>query len=157
MAVKMRLRRVGAKKQPAYRVVVADARCPRDGRFIEIVGHYNPLTEPATIFFESEKVFYWLKNGAQPTDVVVRLLKKAGVWAVYTGEATEIIAPAAPVAAPVIEAPAVAIVEEPALPAVVEEPAVPAVIEEVAAVEEPAAIEEVAEVAAEEKPAENAE
>ncbi len=164
MAVKMRLRRIGAKKQPAYRVVVADARSPRDGRFIEILGHYNPLTEPATIHFDTEKVLYWLKTGAQPTDVVVRLLKKAGIWAVYTGDATEVIAPAVPIApvaaAPVVEE--VIIVEE--VPAVEEVPVVEEVavveepvVEEVAVVEEPAVVEEVvAEVAAEEKPAEEA-
>lgn len=79
MAVKMRLKRMGAKKSPFYRVVVADSRCPRDGRFIEEIGYYNPTTEPATIKIDEEKATQWLKNGAQPTDVVNRLLSKAGL------------------------------------------------------------------------------
>ncbi len=79
MAVKVRLRRMGAKKAPFYRIVVADSRSPRDGRFIEELGYYNPLTEPATIKFNEEKTAQWLKNGAQPTDVVKRLFAKAGL------------------------------------------------------------------------------
>lgn len=77
--VKIRLRRVGAKHRPSYRVVVADSRSPRDGRFIEIVGHYNPLTDPATININEEKVVKWLKQGAQPTDKVYNLLRKSGI------------------------------------------------------------------------------
>ena len=77
--VKMRLRRMGAKKAPYYRIVVADARSPRDGRCIEEIGTYNPLTEPATITVDVEKAQTWIKNGAQPTDTVRGLLKKAGV------------------------------------------------------------------------------
>ena len=77
--VKIRLRRMGAKKAPYYRVVVADARSPRDGRCIEEIGTYNPLTEPATIAVDVEKAQTWIKNGAQPTDTVRGLLKKAGV------------------------------------------------------------------------------
>ena len=77
--VKIRLRRMGAKKAPFYRVVVADARCPRDGRCIEEIGTYNPLTEPAVITVDAEKAQTWIKNGAQPTDTVRGLLKKAGV------------------------------------------------------------------------------
>ena len=79
MAVKIRLRRMGAKKSPFYRVVVADSRYPRDGRFIEQVGTYNPMTEPATVEFEAEKVQKWIANGAQPTDTVKRLLKNKGI------------------------------------------------------------------------------
>ncbi len=79
MAVKIRLRRMGAKKAPFYRVVVADSRYPRDGRFIEQVGTYNPLTEPATVEMDAEKVKAWIKNGAQPTDTVKRLLKNKGI------------------------------------------------------------------------------
>ena len=79
MAVKIRLRRVGAKKAPFYRVVVADSRFPRDGRFIEEIGTYDPLTEPATIAVDAEKAQQWIKNGAQPTDTVKALLKKANV------------------------------------------------------------------------------
>ena len=77
--VKIRLKRVGAKKQPFYRVVVADARSPRDGRFIEEIGYYNPLTDPADIKIDAEKAATWIKNGAQPTETVKALLKKAGI------------------------------------------------------------------------------
>ena len=77
--VKIRLRRMGAKKAPYYRIVVADARSPRDGRCIEEIGTYNPLTNPATVQVDAEKVQTWIKNGAQPTDTVRGLLKKAGV------------------------------------------------------------------------------
>ena len=77
--VKIRLRRMGAKKAPFYRIVVADARSPRDGRCIEEIGTYNPLTNPATIAVDAEKAQAWIKNGAQPTDTVRDLLKNAGV------------------------------------------------------------------------------
>ena len=77
--VKIRLRRMGAKKAPYYRIVVADSRFPRDGSCIEEIGTYNPLTEPATVTVDGEKVKTWMKNGAQPTDTVRGLLKKAGV------------------------------------------------------------------------------
>ena len=77
--VKIRLRRMGAKKAPFYRIVVADSRSPRDGRCIEEIGTYNPLTEPATINVDAEKAQNWIKNGAQPTDTVRALLKNAGV------------------------------------------------------------------------------
>ena len=77
--VKIRLRRVGAKKQPSYRVVVADVRSPRDGAFIEILGHYNPLTDPETVVINEEKALHWLKQGAQPTNTVARLLTKSGI------------------------------------------------------------------------------
>ena len=76
MAVKMRLTRVGSKKNPIYRVVVADSRSPRDGRFIEIIGRYNPQTDPSTIELDEDKVREWLGKGAQPTQPVARLLKK---------------------------------------------------------------------------------
>ena len=79
MAVKIRLRRMGAKKAPFYTVVVADSRYPRDGRFIEEIGTYNPLTEPADIKIDAEKAQKWLGNGAQPTDTVKVLLKKSGI------------------------------------------------------------------------------
>ncbi len=79
MAVKIRLRRMGAKKAPFYRIVVADSRFPRDGRFIEEVGYYNPMTEPADLKVEGEKVKQWIANGAQPTDTVKALLKKNGI------------------------------------------------------------------------------
>ena len=77
--VKIRLRRMGAKKAPYYRVIVADSRSPRDGRCIEEIGTYDPLTEPATIAVDAEKAQQWIKNGAQPTDTVKALLKKANV------------------------------------------------------------------------------
>ena len=76
--VKIRLRRMGAKKAPFYRVVVADSRSPRDGRCIEEIGTFDPLTDPATINVDVERAQYWVKNGAQPTDTVRELLKKAG-------------------------------------------------------------------------------
>ena len=79
MAVKMRLRRMGAKKAPFYRIVVADSRYPRDGRFIEEVGYYNPVSEPVQVKIDAEKAKKWLANGAQPTDTVKSLLKKNGV------------------------------------------------------------------------------
>ena len=76
--VKIRLRRMGAKKAPFYRIVVADSRYPRDGRFIEEIGYYDPMTEPSTIKVDADKAKEWLKNGAQPTDTVKSLLKKSG-------------------------------------------------------------------------------
>ncbi len=79
MAVKMRLTRMGAKKAPFYRVIVADSRSPRDGRFIEEIGYYNPLTEPAEIKIDADKAKKWLGNGAQPTETVKSLLKKSGI------------------------------------------------------------------------------
>ena len=79
MAVKIRLRRMGAKKQPFYRIVVADSRYPRDGRFIEEIGYYNPLTEPSDVKVDAEKVEKWLKNGAQPTETVKSLLVRSGI------------------------------------------------------------------------------
>ena len=77
--VKIRLRRMGAKKNPYYRLAVADSRSPRDGRCIEEIGTYDPLANPATIYVDVEKAQTWIKNGAQPTDTVRGLLKKAGV------------------------------------------------------------------------------
>ena len=77
--VKIRLRRVGAKKKPSYRVIVADSRAPRDGAFIEVIGHYNPLADPKTIVIKEEEALKWLNNGAQPTDTVLRLLSKVGI------------------------------------------------------------------------------
>ncbi len=81
--LKIRLRRVGAKKKPSYRLVVADARSPRDGAFVEIIGHYNPMTEPETVVIKEEKALYWLQQGAQPTDTTARLLNKAGIMAKF--------------------------------------------------------------------------
>ena len=81
MATKIRLARFGSKKNPIYRVVVTDARAPRDGRFIEIIGRYNPQTNPSTIELDEEKVRDWMSKGAQPTDTVRRLIKAKGISA----------------------------------------------------------------------------
>ena len=87
MAVKLRLMRMGKKKQPTYRVVAADSRSPRDGRFIEILGFYNPRTDPSTIDIDNEKALNWLRNGARPTERVQKLLTISGAWSDFTGEA----------------------------------------------------------------------
>ncbi|MFC4184626.1 30S ribosomal protein S16 [Saccharococcus thermophilus] len=79
MAVKIRLKRMGAKKKPFYRIVVADSRSPRDGRFIEAIGTYNPLAEPAEIKIDEELALKWLQNGAKPSDTVRNLLSKQGI------------------------------------------------------------------------------
>ena len=79
MSVKIRLKRMGMKKKPFYRVVVADIHSPRDGRFIEEIGYYDPMTEPATVKIDAEKAQQWIKNGAQPSDTVRSLLKKSGI------------------------------------------------------------------------------
>jgi len=81
--VKIRLRRVGTKKRPSYRLVAADVRAPRDGAFLEILGHYNPLTDPETIVIDEDKALSWLKRGAQPTDTAARLLSKVGIMAKF--------------------------------------------------------------------------
>lgn len=86
MAVKIRLYRMGAKKRPAYRIVVADSRAPRDGRFIEILGFYNPIAQPMEISIDEEKALAWLKKGAQPTDTARRLLESAGIMAKLNGQ-----------------------------------------------------------------------
>ncbi len=78
--LKIRLMRIGKKKKPFYRVVVAPSQAPRSGRFVEVVGHYNPLTDPAQVHFNEERVLYWLRTGAQPTDTVQLLLERAGLW-----------------------------------------------------------------------------
>ncbi len=76
--LRIRLRRVGAKKQPAYRVVVADSRAARDGAFVDHIGHYNPRTEPPTVVIDEDKALKWLRNGAQPSEAVARMLKRLG-------------------------------------------------------------------------------
>ena len=83
MAVKLRLKRMGAKQKPFYRIIVADSRSPRDGRFIETVGTYDPIKKADNITVKEDRVAYWLDNGAQPTDTVKSLLSKTGVWANY--------------------------------------------------------------------------
>lgn len=80
MAVKIRLKRMGSKKNPFYRIVVADIRAPRDGKFIEEIGYYNPLTEPKAVKVDADKANKWIKNGAKPTDTVHRLFKENGVY-----------------------------------------------------------------------------
>ena len=96
MAVRIRLRRTGAKKQASYRVVVADVRSPRDGRFIENIGHYNPRTDPATFEIDDERARYWLSQGAQPSDAVARLLEKKGLIAARKLRYNALAAPEAP-------------------------------------------------------------
>jgi small subunit ribosomal protein S16 len=126
--IKIRLRRVGAKKQPYYRVVIADARSPRDGRFIENIGHYNPRTDPPTFHIKEDRAIYWLQRGAQPTDPVLRMFKKLGTFQklerVKAGELLMDI-----------------LAEEVEQPPIVEEIEQPPVVEEVA--EPPAPEEEV--------------
>ena len=85
--VKIRLMRMGAKKRPFYRVVVADSRSPRDGRFIENIGKYHPLQHPSLIEIDADRALHWLRNGAQPSEPVRNLFVKAGVWEQFTGEA----------------------------------------------------------------------
>ena len=166
MAVKLRLMRMGKKKQPTYRVVAADSRSPRNGRFIEIVGTYQPRQDPSVIEIDNDKAVHWLKNGAQPTERVAKLLKISGAWEEFTGVAPEIPPTPEPTPNKGYTAPA-----PPKPPKAVEEAAaaaddadesgdaeaedVPA--EEAAAEEEAAPAEEaVAEEVAEEAPAEEA-
>lgn len=84
MAVRIRLRRMGAKKAPFYRMVVADSRMPRDGRFVESIGYYNPTREPAVIEIDEEKALTWLSRGAKPSETALKLLKKVGIWEKFT-------------------------------------------------------------------------
>ena len=100
MAVKLRLMRMGKKKQPTYRIVAADSRSPRDGRFIEVVGIYDPRAEPSVIKVDNERAVHWLRHGAQPTERVQKLLQIVGAWDEFKGNA-----PATPAAA-AAEAPA---------------------------------------------------
>lgn len=106
MAVRLRLMRVGKKKQPSYRVVAADARSPRDGRFIEIVGTYNPRSEPSEITIDNAKAVHWLNHGAQPSDRVKKLLEVSGAWSAF--EAGTSVEELEAVAAKAVEAEAVA-------------------------------------------------
>ena len=85
--VKIRLMRVGKRKQPSYRVVVADARSPRDGRIIEAIGHYHPRQEPSLITIDNDRAVYWLEQGAQPSSSVHKLLRISGAWSTFSGEA----------------------------------------------------------------------
>ena len=100
MAVRIRLRRIGKKKQPQYRLVVAEAAGPRDGRFIEVIGHYNPRVDPPAVSVNEERALWWLKQGAQPTVTAQSMLVKTGVWERFTGELAEAVqAPAVQAAA----------------------------------------------------------
>lgn len=103
MAVKIRLKRMGAKKRPFYRVVIADSRSPRDGRFIETVGTYNPIAQPAEIKLDEEKILSWLSNGAQPSGTVRNLLSDAGILAKHAEAKSSAVA-----SAPKAEKPAAA-------------------------------------------------
>ncbi len=89
MAVRIRLRRLGAKKRPYYRVVVADQRSPRDGRFIENIGKYHPLEDPSLIEIDEERALHWLRVGAQPSEAVRNLMTKAGIWEKFAAEKKE--------------------------------------------------------------------
>lgn len=89
MAVKLRLKRMGAKAKPFYRIVAADSRSPRDGRFIEVVGTYNPIAKDEQVKIDEEKAIKWLQNGAQPTDTVKNLLSTTGTWAKYKNNKKE--------------------------------------------------------------------
>ena len=84
--VRIRLRRVGKRKQPVYRVVVADQRNPRDGRFIEIIGQYKPLSDPSEINVDADRALEWLRKGASPSDSVIALLKRTGVWSTFVAD-----------------------------------------------------------------------
>ena len=143
MAVKLRLRREGTVKRPHYRIVAADSRSPRDGRFIESIGHYHPLDEPSTIQVDNERALHWLRNGALATEAVEKLLRISGVWEEFkpgdaparvrgerkklskkararAAEAAEAAAAPAPVEEPVAEAPADEPAAEPAADAAAE-------------------------------------
>jgi small subunit ribosomal protein S16 len=98
--VKIRLMRVGKRKQPSYRVVVADSRSPRDGRIIEAIGRYNPLSEPSEVEINSDRAVHWLERGAQPSEAVRKLLQITGAWYTFTGERPPAGAPATIGAAP---------------------------------------------------------
>jgi small subunit ribosomal protein S16 len=95
LAVKIRLMRVGKKKQPTYRLVVADSRSPRDGRFIEIIGQYRPRQEPSVVSIDNDRALHWLSNGAQPTEQAAKILEISGVWDAYK-ESTGKVAAAKP-------------------------------------------------------------
>ena len=109
--VKIRLMRVGKKKQPSFRVVVADSRSPRDGRIIEALGHYHPRSEPSVVEIDNERALYWLRNGAQPSDSVRQLLRISGAWSTFTGEAP-LSTPAAPPKARAKPTPAASVSDE---------------------------------------------
>jgi small subunit ribosomal protein S16 len=135
LAVKIRLMRVGKKKQPSYRVVVSDSRSPRDGRFIEVLGQYAPRADPSLVQIDSDRALHWLRVGAQPTEQVGKLLEISGVWAAYKDAVGKDAA-----SKPKAKTPKVKKVVEKAEPAPVPAPAAAAPAEEAAA-EEPEAAE----------------
>ena len=146
MAVKIRLMRVGKKKQPSYRVVVADGRAPRDGRYIEIIGQYAPRQEPSFFTIDDEKALAWLKKGAQPTDQVQKLLAENGVWERYQSERGQSAAlvksgptRTAPTLSKMAQARAASVAEAPAATETVDAPAEPPEPAEVAAPDAPEA------------------
>ena len=100
MAVKLRLMRMGKKKQPTYRVVAADSRSPRNGRFIEIIGAYEPRQDPSVVKIDNDRALHWLRHGAQPTDRVEKLLRISGAWEQHTGKSEPVTAPVPPKSAP---------------------------------------------------------
>ncbi len=160
MAVKLRLMRMGKKKQPTYRVVAADSRKARNGRIIEAVGFYDPRRDPSVIEIDNEKVVGWLRNGAQPTERVEKLLKITGAWDEFKGQPAGTSVSAAPASAAVVEAPGE---EAPAEEAAVVEasvegaPAEEAAVVEASVVEAPAEEAAVVEAPVVEAPAEEAE
>jgi small subunit ribosomal protein S16 len=154
LAVKIRLMRVGKKKQPTYRVIVADSRSPRDGRFIEILGQYEPRQDPSLVNIDTDRAVHWLKRGAQPTEQVAKILGIAGVWDAYksdTGKESAAKPKAKTPKAKTVEeqpAPTAAAAPAPAAAPAAEAPAAEAPAEEVPAEEAASAEEAPAEEAA---------
>lgn len=153
--VKIRLMRVGKRKQPYYRVVVADSRSPRDGRIIENIGKYHPRSHPSLIEIDQDRALHWLKEGAQPSDPVRVLMQKTGIWGQFTGEGpTEAVAPPPEKSTPSKKKAAAAAEEAAAEPAAAEEPAAEAPApEETPSAEETPAAEATEEAPAAEEPA----
>ena len=150
MAVRIRLRRIGKKKQPQYRLVVAESAGPRDGRFIESIGQYNPRIDPAAISVDEERALHWLQHGAQPSDTARSILAKAGVWEKFTGEPLSV--------SPAPEPPAAVQNEDASAETVVAEEEIAESAAEESAEDEPAgADEDAATETAEEKADESAE
>jgi small subunit ribosomal protein S16 len=121
--------RVGKKKQPSYRVVVADSRSPRDGRIIESIGHYQPRQEPSVIEIDSNRAVHWLQRGAQPSDTVRRLLQISGAWSEFTGEAPPAAPTRRPTPAAVSATPAASVADHGLEPAAADETETPGVPE----------------------------
>jgi small subunit ribosomal protein S16 len=150
--VKIRLKRMGTTKRPVYRLVVADSRSPRDGRFIESIGFYDPLPNPAVVTIDTERVQLWLRRGARPSDSARQLLVKEGILAARPFKITPKVETPEPVAAKAEAAPAAA-AEAPAAEAAPEEAEADEAVADEPVAEEPAAVEPVAEEAATDEPA----